>query len=98
MALANRIIPIEWKLYRRNYIIWDHPLMNLVDSDRATRDMQDEGNPFDCFTETERDSLEDAETTLKALFNDEIMDQIRADENNFIEPGGLKFYVVETRS
>ena len=84
-------------MYRRNFIVWDDPIFDLVGDHRAGRDLGDDTNPFDCITETERATREDAETGLKVLFASDIFAKIRRDEDEFVEPGGTRFYVVETR-
>lgn len=97
VPLAAQLLPGSKSLYRRNFIVWDDPILDLVGDGRAARDLGDDQNPFDCFTETERPTREDAETGLKALFSSEIFAKIKRDEDEFVEPGGTRFYVVETR-
>lgn len=97
VPLAARLLPGTKSLYRRNYIVWDDPILDLMKDDRAAYDLGDDLNPFDCFTETERDSREDAENGIRAFFASEVFTKIRNDEDAFVEPGGTRFYVVEAR-
>jgi len=47
------------------------------------------------FTELRFDTREDAEQLIEAFLSDEVLPRILADESNFIEPGGVRWSVVE---
>jgi uncharacterized protein (TIGR02118 family) len=80
-------------IYRRNYIIADDPLLSKVGDGRSG----DNTDQFDVITESIANTREEMEAGLGLFFSDEIFRKIKADEANFVEPGSVKFYVVEVR-
>ena len=97
VPFVSTLLPGTKSLYRRNFIIWDDPILDAIGDGRAGRDLGDDLNPFDCFTETERNTREEAEEGLKRFFESDVLRKIKADEDEFVEPDGTRFYVVETR-
>lgn len=98
----NRHIPLlielfpQWekaKLYRRNYLKFDD---SVVAADNRDGVSDDAG--FDVITEVMFETREDADALLGAAFKQpENFAKVLEDENNFIEPGNAKMYVVEVR-
>lgn len=79
-------------VYRRNYLIFNDPMLN---ADGRGGDAEEAG--FDVLTESVFSTREDAEALMKAFASPGIFERIRADEDNFVEPGHAKMYVVEVR-
>ncbi|MFB9051329.1 EthD domain-containing protein [Sphingobium indicum] len=88
--LARRILP-PIGVYRRNYIRADDPLLASVGDGRASAASAD----FDVITEAIYPTRAHAEAGIQAFFDADIMQVIRADEDEFVEAGSVKMYVVE---
>jgi hypothetical protein len=77
--------------YRRNYVVDNDPLLEGVDEDR-----KDKSPTFDVLTETMYSSREEAEEIFTRFADPAVFNAVVEDENKFIAPGGIKFYIVET--
>lgn len=91
IPLCQRIMP-PLHLHRRNYVLTDHPFYSYVGDNRGDASREP---PFDVVTEAVYEDEAAARASMDALFDQEIGPQIMADEKNFVEPGGVNFYVVE---
>lgn len=77
-------------LHRRNFIMRDDPFLDVIGDRRA-----DANPPFDVITEIEFETREDALDAMQVMFDTKYIDQIKADEANFLDPQSIKFYVAE---
>jgi len=91
VPFCEKLLP-PMAIYRRNYVVTDDPLVGGVGEDRA----MDEDD-YDVFTEAIFQTRAEAQTFLDGLFRPEILTRIQADEANFMEPGTVKFYLVDSR-
>ena len=86
------LLPGKLALHRRNYI--------LDSTDFEYREASDFGSwpgDFDVITEAIYSNRADAEALTALCRDPDIYRQIIADEANFIAPGGVKKYIVETQ-
>jgi hypothetical protein len=77
-------------VHRRNFIMRDDPILGVIGDGRA-----DTNPPFDVITEIEFETREDAHEAMRTMFEEQYIEQIKADEANFIDPGSINFYVTE---
>jgi hypothetical protein len=91
VPLARRILP-PMDIYRRNYIVEDPAFYKEIGY--TTWEGADK-RPFDCVTEAIFATREHALALLKARLSDELREEMMQDEAGFIEPGSLKFHVVD---
>jgi hypothetical protein len=76
------------RLYRRNYVREGAQVSGIVGASTAALG-------FDCVTEIGFATRAEAEEHIAAYLDPAINPTVVADENNFIEPGGLTFVLVE---
>lgn len=81
----------ETEVYRRNYVSVDDPFLSDGHDGRSVAGETE----FDVITEVEYSSREAATASMEALLSGDLAARIREDENQFIEPGSVRFYVVE---
>ena len=86
-ALIKAMVP-DALLYRRNYIMNGAEIFGIPGASTAEAG-------FDCFTEIGFETREQAEAHIAAYLDTEKNPVIVDDEANFIEPNGLKFFIVE---
>jgi hypothetical protein len=91
-ALIGQLLPATILQYRRNYVIDEAPLSRRLAEGRG-----DDAHLPDIavITEARFATREDAEALVDAFLSDEVLAQVLADEANFIEPGGVRWRVVE---
>ena len=90
--LIGQLLPATFREYRRNYVIAEDPMtVRIADGRGDDSKMPD----VTVFTELRFDTREDAEQLIEAFLSDEVLPRILADESNFIEPGGVRWSVVE---
>lgn len=87
--LLRSLLP-PMRVYRRNYLTFDDPMF-AVDG----RGGNDDDLDFDVITEVIFSTREEAEALMAAVARPEIFAKIKADEENFVEPGRAKCFVVE---
>lgn len=91
-ALVGKLLPSTLLQYRRNYVIDEDPLSRRLAAGRGDdAEMPD----IAVITEARFATREDAEALVEAFLSDDVLPQILADEANFIEPGGVRWRVVE---
>jgi uncharacterized protein (TIGR02118 family) len=95
----NKHVPLMRELapgrevYRRNYIVFDDPMFN-VDGRSGAADAV----AFDVITESIFATREAAEAAKNAaLASPANLKRVKGDEENFVEPGSVRMYVVEVR-
>ena len=86
-VLVRKLVPLA-PLYRRNFVVDGAEVGGIA----ATT--PDAGG-FDCMTELGFPTRAEAEAHIAAYLDPAIHPIIAADEANFIEPGGLRFYIME---
>jgi hypothetical protein len=93
--LIGSLLPATILQYRRNYILDDDALSILL----ATGGRGDDVTipEITVITEARFETRTEAEDLIRAFLSDEILPLILADEANFIEPGGVRWRVVEVR-
>lgn len=90
----NRHVPLVLKtvsnarLYRRNFVINGAEVSGIAGAETATLG-------YDCVTEIGFATKAEAEKHIADYLDPQNNPVIVADENNFIEPGGLTFVIVE---
>jgi hypothetical protein len=93
----NTHVPLAQRLgvappgYRRNYLALDDPVMELIPAELAATNAD-----FDVITESIFNTREDATAALARFADPEIQKVIGPDESNFVEPGSIRFVVVES--
>ncbi len=93
-ALVGGLLPPTAALYRRHYLLDDDPTSLRIAEARG----EDSSLPeIAAITEAAFENRDDAEAFLDVFFTQEILEQILADENNFIAPDGVRWRVVEVR-
>jgi hypothetical protein len=91
-AVIAELIPSKAILFRRNYVIDDDPLtLRLAEGRGSDTELGD----IAVITEGRFENREDAEEVIEAFLEKDTLDQILADEENFIAPGGVRWTVVE---
>ncbi len=92
VPLMRRLAPGR-ELYRRNYIVFDDPMFDIDGRKGGIADFD-----FDVITECAFATRQDAEAAKQAaLASPENLQSVKADEENFIEPGSVRMFVVEVR-
>ncbi|MEV1292688.1 EthD domain-containing protein [Pseudonocardia sp. NPDC049635] len=91
-ALIGRLLPATILQYRRNYIIDEAPLSRRLAEGRGD---DTELPDIAVITEARFATREDAEALVDAFLSDDVLPRVLADESNFIEPGGVRWRVVE---
>lgn len=92
----NRHVPLIQKsvsnarLYRRNFVVNEEDVAGISGADTETLG-------YDCVTEIGFATKAEAEKHIADYLDPQNNPVIVADENNFIEPGGLTFVIVEPR-
>lgn len=86
-ALVRDLVP-RAPLYRRNFVVDGGEILGIAGTTPA------EGG-FDCMTELGFHTRAEAEAHIAAYLDPAIHPVIVADEERFIEPGGLRFYLME---
>jgi len=92
----NRHVPLvrgkvpPARLYRRNYVMEGAEVSGIAGASAAALG-------FDCVSEIGFATRAEAEEHIAAYLDPANNPEIVADENNFIEPGGLTFVLVEPR-
>jgi hypothetical protein len=87
--LLRSLLPPMY-IYRRNYLTFDDPLFAVDGRGGGNTDLD-----FDVITEVIFSTREEAEALMAAVANPEIFAKIKADEDNFVEPGRAKCFVVK---
>ncbi|HET6523122.1 EthD domain-containing protein [Sphingopyxis sp.] len=77
-------------VHRRNFVIRDDSFLDSVADGRT-----DPNPPFDCLTEVEYETREDAEASMQLFFDPKYLPDLKADEAKFIDLSTVKYYVVE---
>jgi uncharacterized protein (TIGR02118 family) len=88
--LVLKLLPTI-RTYRRNYLVFDDPMLQV---DRRQGDENDAG--YDVLTECIFESRAEAAAFFAAFSQPEVFARIKADEDNFVEPGHAKVFIVET--
>ena len=91
-ALIGRLLPATIQQYRRNYVIDEDQMSRRLAQGRGD---DTETPDIAVITEARFATREDAEALIEAFLSDEVLPQVLADESNFIEPGGVRWRVVE---
>jgi hypothetical protein len=93
--LIGSLLPATILQYRRNYILDDDALSILLATGGRGDDVMIP--EITVITEARFETRTEAEGLIRAFLSDEILPLILADEANFIEPGGVRWRVVEVR-
>jgi hypothetical protein len=91
-ALIGRLLPATLQQYRRNYVLDEDPVSRRLAQGRGD---DPETPDIAVITEARFATREDAEALIEAFLSDDVLPQVLADESNFIEPGGVRWRVVE---
>ena len=98
---ANRHIPFLQTLvqgpaplaYRRNFVRYGDPLMDIIGHGRAVRAEAD--GEFDVLTEGIYRNREEAMASMGQLFVPDKLEQLLQDEQNFLQIDKVKVYAVD---
>jgi hypothetical protein len=94
VPLVGRLLPSTIVSYRRNYVLEDDPLsVRLADGRGDDASVPD----IAVITEARFASRAEAEDLITAFLSEDILEQVLADEANFIAPGGVRWRVVDVR-
>ena len=99
---ANRHIPFLQTIvkgpaplaYRRNFVRYGDPLMDIIGHGRAVRAEAD--GEFDVLTEGVYRNREEAMASMGQLFVPGVLEKLLQDEQNFLQIDKVKVYVVDT--